>query len=150
MADTIDCTLPENMEMDECHMDQEEGSSGPDPVLYAANINVWLMAGFQLSYHALQMFRYRSDALAYYTLGDSSFASGTSNTNYWKMSNSVRQSGSIAIWSILFFFQTLSIGWFFVDLNVMLWHYLVPAWMLVQMVAGAIAFYGYETAYSYY
>ena len=150
MADTIDCTLPENMEMDECHMDQEIGSPGPDPKLYAANINVWLMAGFQLFYHASQMFRYRSDALAYYSDGDSSFASGSSNTNYWKMSNSVRQTGSIAIWSILFFFQTLSIGWFFVDLNVMLWHYLVPAWMLVQMVAGMIAFYGYETAYAYY
>ena len=32
----------------------------------------------------------------------------------------------------------------------MLWHYLIPVWMLVNAVAALIAFYGYETAYSWY
>ena len=75
---------------------------GPSP--YQANVNYLIVATFQLSYHALQMFRYRSDSIVYYAAGDESFADGAGNTNYWKMANSVRQAGSIAVWSILWLF----------------------------------------------
>ena len=147
----IDCKLPENMEMDECmdmdHDDHEEGH-GPSPM--KANVQFLMTAGFAALNANLMMFRYRSESMVFYTLGDTSFADGTGNTNYWKMANSVRGSVSVAVWSILLCLQALSMAGILSEINVIAWMYGVPVWMLANTIAGMISFYGYETAYSWY
>ena len=66
------------------------------------------------------------------------------------MANSVRGSVSIGVWSILFILQALSMAGILNEINVIAWMYGVPVWMLANAIAGAISFFGYETAYSYY
>ena len=147
----IDCTLPENEMMDECmEHDDHEGHGGHGPSPMQANVQFLMMAGFTALNSTLTMFRYRSDAIAYYNAGDNWFADGTSNTNYWKMANSVRGSVSIGVWNILFILQALSMAGILNEINIIAWMYGVPIWMLANMVAGMISFYGYETAYSWY
>ena len=150
MAD-IDCTLPENMEMDECmdmkdmdHDEHDEGHGNP----MMANVHFAMTALFQTVGYSLVYFRYRGEAMDYYTYGDQYF--GTDAPNYWKMANSVRLPAGAAIWGILLITQILSMAGIAGEINLMAWHYGTMLWMLSNMVAHVIGFLGYNASYSWY
>jgi len=86
--------------------------------------------------------------MTYYTAGDQYF--GTDKPNYWKMSNSVRLPAGGAIFGVLMITQLLSMFGIAGEINIMAWMYLIPVWMISNMVAKVIAFVGYESAYSWY
>jgi len=146
----IDCTLPENMELDECESDHEDMDMDDDDKMHMkmANIKFLMTAMMSSGMYLLKYFRYRGDAMEYYTAGDQYF--GTDAMNYWKMANSVRLPAGGAIFGVLMLTQLLSMFGVAGDINIMAWMYLIPVWMIANMVAHAIAFVGYDAAYSWY
>lgn len=87
----------------------------------------------------------------YYTLGDFPGAyAADASTNWWKMSNDVRSVGSLLTWGVLFITQALSMAGILNDVNVMAWMYLIPFWMIMNMLSEMVSFWGRETAFSYY
>merc|ERR1711934_918986 len=62
----------------------------------------------------------------------------------------VRLPSAGAIFSILTITQALSLAGVAVEINVMAWMYLIPAWMILSMIAHIVAFVGYDAAYSWY
>merc|ERR1711994_735103 len=56
----------------------------------------------------------------------------------------------MGIFGVLMLTQLLSMFGVAGDINIMAWMYLVPVWMIANMVAHAIAFVGYDAAYSWY
>jgi len=147
----IDCTLPENMELDECesmhdddmHMDDDDKMH-----MKMANGKFLMTAMMSSAMYLLKYFRYRSDAMEYYTAGDQYF--GTDAMNYWKMANTLRLPAGGAIFGILMLTQLLSLFGVAGEINIMAWMYLIPVWMIANMVSHAIAFVGYDAAYSWY
>merc|ERR1712024_194850 len=113
-----------------------------------ANMHFLMTAMMGSAGYFLKYFRYRGDAMDFYTYGDQYF--GTDASNYWKMANSVRLPAGGAIFTILFITQLLSVFGVMGDINIMAWMYLIPVWMLTNMVSHAIAFVGYDAAYSWY
>ena len=148
MAD-IDCTLPENMEMDECmdmHDDDHDMDHEDGGMMTQAK---WLMGSMMNAVmYSLMVGRYRYDAMDFYTAGDQYL--GTDSMNWWKIANSVRLYPAAAIWSVLTITQLLSMVGVAPEINLMAWRFGVMAWMLTSMIAHALNFYGYESAYSWY
>merc|ERR1719438_696839 len=98
--------------------------------------------------YSLMVGRYRYDAMDFYTYGDQYL--GTGSMNWWKIANSVRLYPAAAIWSVLTITQILSMVGVAGEINLMAWRFGVMAWMLTSMIAHALNFYGYESAYSWY
>lgn len=149
MADEMmDCTLPENMEMDEC-MDMDKDMDDMEHKGDMMTQVQWLMASMT-TYVMYNLFivRYRFDAMEYYTAGDQYF--GTDAMNWWKIANSIRFYPSAVVWSVLTITQILSMVGVAGEINLMAWRYGVMVWMLVSMLAHAVNAIGYETAYSWY
>ena len=141
----IDCTLPENEMMGMC-MDEHIDYEGNKMRMRMANFQYTVTALWAAFFYLSKQFHYRSDSMRYYSSGD--LFLGTDVPNYWKMANSLRMSGGGAIFSILFFTQLLSLFGVLGEINLMAWRVLLPVWTINNMVAHAIAFLGYEAAYS--
>ena len=97
--------------------------------------------------YSLSFFRYRSDSMDFYTLGDQFM--GTER-NLWKMANHVRYPACISIFGVLFVLQALSMAGVAVEINMMAWMYLLSVWVLSNYVAHFIQFLGYERSASWY
>jgi len=69
--------------------------------------------------YTLLYFRYRPDAMDYYTYGDQYLGTGTAN--YWKMANHLRQPASAVIFGILTVTQLLSMAGIAGEINLMAW-----------------------------
>ena len=146
----IDCMLPENMEMDECmdmdHDDHHEEEGHGNPMM--ANVHYAMTAIMTSTAYSLAYFRYRGDAMDFYTAGDQYL--GTDAPNYWKMANTVRLPTSAGIFGVLALTQLLSMFGIAGEINLMAWRYGLMVWMASNMVATLIEFYGYESAYAWY
>ena len=147
MSDEMDCTLPENMELDECmDMDKDMDDEHKGDMMTQVK---WLMGNMTTAVmYTLFIARYRYDAMEYYTYGDQYF--GTDAMNWWKIANSIRFPASAAIWSVLTITQILSMVGVAPEINLMAHQYGFMAWMLVSMLGHMVNAIGYETAYSWY
>ena len=82
------------------------------------------VALFNVAIPAMIQFRWRADPSAtesWYALWTTSVAKSGLSTNYWELSNMVRNYGSIALWSVAFITQALSLAGLFADINVLVW-----------------------------
>ena len=153
MVEKIDCELPENEMMDECmHEDHDDHDEHGHDNPMMANMTFLMTAMFGSAGYLLQWLRYRGygdSGMEYYTTGDQYFgASGT--MNYWKMADTIRLPAGGAIWTILFITQAISMFSVAGEINMMAWMYLIPVWMLANMVASVVQFVGYDAAYTRY
>jgi len=113
-----------------------------------ANAQYLMVAGYMAMRSSLMFFRYRADSMEYYKYGDQYI--GTDVPNYWKMANSVRLPACVSIFGILFVLQALSMVGVANEINMLAWMYLVPLWMILNWVAHAIQFLGYDSSWSWY
>jgi len=147
MSDEMDCTLPENMEMDEC-MDMDKDMDGEHKGDMMTQVK-WLMGSMtNATMYILFIARYRYDAMEYYTSGDQYL--GTDSMNWWKIANSIRFPISAAVWSVLTITQILSMVGVAPEINLMATRYGIMVWMGASMLAHAVNAYAYESAYSWY
>lgn len=109
-----------------------------------ANVKFLMTSGFTALGASLTYLRYRSDS-TFYDLGDTYLS-----TNYWEQANMVRHPTRMLIFGILFILQLLSMLGIAVDINMMAWHYLMPVWMITNMVANVLEFLAYDGLYSKY
>merc|ERR1719384_222588 len=146
MSEEMDCTLPENMEMDECmDMDHDDHDDKGDMMTQVK----WLMGSMMsATMYTLFIARYRYDAMEYYTAGDQYLGDGS--MNFWKIANSIRFPASAAIFWVLTITQILSMVGVVPEINLMAHHYGLMAWMVVSMLAHAVNAYAYESAYAWY
>ena len=147
MSDEMDCTLPENMEMDECmDMDKDMDDEHKGDMMTQVK---WLMGSMMsATMYTLFIARYRYDAMDYYTYGDQYLGDGS--MNFWKIANSIRFPASAAIFWVLTITQILSMVGVVPEINLMAHHYGLMAWMVVSMLAHAVNAYAYESAYAWY
>ena len=142
-----DCSLQneenesEYCKMQDDHMDDDDHGHG-SPM--QANLKYLMTSGFTMIGAALTYLRYRSDS-TFYAGGDTYLSS-----NYWEQANMVRHPSRIAIFGILFILQALSMAGIAAEINMMAWHYLIPVWMLTNMVANVLELLAYDGLYSKY
>ena len=127
-------------QMDDHEDDGDHGHGSP----MMANMKYLMTAGFTTLGAALTYLRYRSDS-TFYASGDTVLSS-----NYWEQANMVRHPSRIAIFGILFITQLLSMVGVMPEINMMAWHYLMPVWMLTNMVANVLELMAYDGAYTKY
>ena len=71
------------------------------------------------------------------------------STNWWKYASQYMQYGALAVWSVAFTTQFLSLLGNLTDINLLIWTYGVfGLGMLVYFSIGTLYFLAYDTAYS--
>ena len=141
----IDCSLPENEELDYCEDmdDHEEGDHGHGSPMMA-NVKYLMTAGFAFVHAALTFGRYRYPSDEYYA------GIIDIDDDYWEVGNNVRHLSRAAIFGILFITQALSMAGILVDINMMAWHYGMIVFMLFNLLAHQQELFAYDTAYTKY
>ena len=147
MADEIDCALPEN-EMNEMCMESEEdhgdegGHGHGNPMM--ANMKFLFSSFFPFVGAALNAFRYKAIDNYYNEIADVSY------DDRYKLADQLRDYSRTAIFGTLFITQALSMAGIAVEVNMMLWHYLMMVWTLTTIIEIFIMYSAYEGAWTFY